>query len=111
MKINLKYILCLLGLVANIEAFCETGLQIQNWKTDDGAQALFYEEDELPILDIVVIFDAGAMHDGENLGIASFTNNMLNEVKGSSLDYLQVVSIFNPIYPQPVDSQDLTLYI
>lgn len=54
-------------------------LNIQNWKTAEGARVLFVEAHELPMFDLRLTFAAGSSHDGATPGIASLTNAMLNE--------------------------------
>lgn len=55
------------------------GPDIQRWKTDQGADVLFVESRQLPMLDVQVVFDAGAARDGDRPGIASLTNGLLFE--------------------------------
>src|SRR3990167_9237128 len=54
-------------------------LNIQHWKTHNGADVYFVHEPEIPIVDVAVIFAAGSAYDGTQWGIASFVNSMLNE--------------------------------
>ncbi|WP_239016234.1 M16 family metallopeptidase [Spiribacter vilamensis] len=53
--------------------------EIQEWKTDAGADVLFVERHELPIVDIRMTFDAGSARDGERAGLARMTSNLLLE--------------------------------
>jgi len=52
---------------------------IQSWKTDKGTKVLFVEAHELPMLDVRVVFDAGGARDGEQPGVASLTNALLDQ--------------------------------
>ena len=53
-------------------------LDIQHWKSDNGARIYFIENHDLPILDINVDFRAGSVKDTiQNSGLASLTNHMM----------------------------------
>lgn len=54
-------------------------LDIQQWKTAEGARVLFVEAHELPMFDLRLTFAAGSSQDGEAYGLAMLTNAMLNE--------------------------------
>ncbi|HWR78573.1 MAG TPA: pitrilysin family protein [Pseudomonas sp.] len=54
-------------------------LNIQTWRTTEGAKVLFVAAPELPMFDLRVTFAAGSSHDGQQLGVAMLTNAMLNE--------------------------------
>jgi zinc protease len=54
-------------------------LDIQSWKTAEGARVMFVEADELPMYDLRLTFAAGSSQDGTTPGIATLTNAMLNE--------------------------------
>ncbi|MCW8928370.1 MAG: insulinase family protein, partial [Gammaproteobacteria bacterium] len=56
--------------------------EIQHWRTDNGARVYFVEAPELPMVDIRVVFDAGAARDGDLPGLAMLTNGMLEEGAG-----------------------------
>jgi zinc protease len=61
-------------------------LNIQSWKTAEGARVLFVEAHELPMFDMRLLFAAGSSQDGATPGIALITNAMLNEgVKGKDV--------------------------
>lgn len=52
---------------------------IQSWQTPKGARVMFVEAQEVPMLDIRLVFNAGGARDGDKPGLASMTNAMLNE--------------------------------
>ncbi len=52
---------------------------IEHWVTKKGAQVYFAQVPELPMVDIQVVFDAGAARDGNQNGLALLTNSMLSE--------------------------------
>ncbi len=56
---------------------------IQTWTTSNGARVLFVEAHELPMLDVRVVFDAGAARDAVTPGVALMTNAMLPEGAGN----------------------------
>ncbi|MCY1400560.1 Peptidase M16 inactive domain protein [compost metagenome] len=54
-------------------------LDIQSWKTAEGAKVLFVAAPELPMFDLRLTFAAGSSQDGDIPGLATLTNAMLNE--------------------------------
>ncbi|MDO7895804.1 M16 family metallopeptidase [Pseudomonas citrulli] len=54
-------------------------LDVQTWKTAEGAKVLFVEARELPMFDLRLTFAAGSSQDGDAPGVAMLTNAMLNE--------------------------------
>ncbi len=58
------------------------GPQIQSWQTPNGAQVLFVQAPELPILDVQLVFDAGSARDGDKPGLAALTNGLLSQGAG-----------------------------
>lgn len=52
---------------------------IETWTTGNGARVLFVRAEELPLLDVRLVFDAGAARDGELGGLASTVSRMLDE--------------------------------
>lgn len=54
-------------------------LDLQHWTTDEGARVYFMQAAELPMLDLQLLFAAGASRDGNLPGLALVTNGMLNE--------------------------------
>lgn len=86
--------LILVGLAAPVAATP----QIQTWQSTGGAQVLFVPVMDLPMVDVRVVFDAGASRDGAHAGLAQLTNDLLNagagerdeETLASDLDALGV---------------------
>lgn len=56
-----------------------TVLNIQHWKTTKGTRVYFVKAPQVPILDIQLVFAAGAARDGKKEGIAALTNALLNQ--------------------------------
>lgn len=54
-------------------------LDIQEWKTAEGAKVLFVEAHELPMFDLRLTFAAGSSQDAGTPGLSMLTNAMLNE--------------------------------
>lgn len=54
-------------------------LNIQHWTNKKGANIYFVEAKEIPMVDIRLVFDAGAARDGKLPGLARLTNSMLEE--------------------------------
>ncbi|MDH5409621.1 MAG: insulinase family protein, partial [Gammaproteobacteria bacterium] len=53
-------------------------LNIKSWQTSNGARVMYVYAEELPMLDVRVVFDAGSARDGDKPGLASMTNLMLD---------------------------------
>ena len=58
------------------------GVNIQHWTTNNGARVYFVTAPELPIVDLQIIFDAGAARDKDKAGTALLTNALLSEGAG-----------------------------
>jgi zinc protease len=54
-------------------------INIQQWQTSKGMRVYFVQANELPMLKMRVIFDAGAARDGEMQGLASTVSRLLDE--------------------------------
>lgn len=66
--------------------------KIERWKSANGATVVYSQVKELPILDIRIIFAAGASRDNNLPGIASITNSMLSEgAAGKSANQLSEI--------------------
>lgn len=52
---------------------------VQHWQSRNGARVYFVEAHELPMLDVRLVFDAGAARDGDKGGLAATVNRMLEE--------------------------------
>lgn len=56
---------------------------IQHWTTTNGARVYFVPAPEIPMVDMQVVFDAGAARDGDKFGLALMTNAVLSEGAGA----------------------------
>lgn len=54
-------------------------IAIQNWLTRNGAKVLFVQANDLPMLDIRMVFNAGSARDDDKFGLASLVSRMLDE--------------------------------
>ena len=54
-------------------------LSIQQWQTDAGSRVLFVHTDQLPMLDVRMVFNAGSARDGDLPGLASLTSALLDQ--------------------------------
>src|SRR5687768_9676144 len=57
--------------------------KIESWRTQNGAQVLFIEAHELPIVDVRVVFAAGSARDADKPGLALLTNGLLMSGAGA----------------------------
>jgi len=78
MVTRIFYIVISLLLSFNVQA----NPQIEHWKTDNGGRVYYVSAPELPMLDIKIVFDAGAAQDKDLPGTALLTNAMLSEGAG-----------------------------
>jgi len=64
-------------------AQAHAALTIQHWQTAQGAQVLFVESHEIPMLDVAVDFPAGSAYDpAEKAGLAHLTQGLLDQGAG-----------------------------
>ena len=68
----------LISVILFLSNFATAGLNIQHWKSNNGASIYFIENHDLPIVDINVDFRAGSVRDTkQKSGLASLTNHMM----------------------------------
>lgn len=73
------FFLAALGVVSPVTATP----QIQTWDSTGGARVLFVPVMDLPMVDVRVVFDAGASRDGARAGLAQLTNALLSAGAGT----------------------------
>jgi len=80
-KITLLICLVLCLSLAFFIAKAETRkiLDIKHWQTKNDADVYFVKTNGLPIIDLMLAFNAGSARDGSNPGIAYASNHMLNQ--------------------------------
>ncbi len=72
---------------------------IEHWQTSNGARVYFIAAPELPMVDVQVIFDAGAARDGAQAGVALVTNGLLVDGAGD-MDADQIATAFDEVGAQ-----------
>ena len=61
----------------------QAGVTIQRWQTPQGAQVLFVESHEIPMIDVAVDFPAGSAYDPtDKAGLAHLTQGLLDQGAG-----------------------------
>lgn len=95
-------------LLPNAMAF---SLKTQKWQTQNGAKVVFYQANDVPMLDIYVAFAAGAAYDGKLFGLSALTTNLLNQGNGP-LDATQVAEHLDQTGAQfnAENSRDIALF-
>ena len=67
-------------LLAGLAPAAHATPQIKHWTLDNGARVFFVESHEIPMLQVMAVFDAGAARDSsEKSGLATLTNALLRE--------------------------------
>jgi zinc protease len=69
-------LLCLLTSATSATAFA---VPIERWETSNGLSVHFVRTETLPLLDLIITFDAGSARDGELPGLASVTSALLDQ--------------------------------
>ena len=82
MKIKSIWIAAFLLSALMTEAFSFT-LKTEQWTTKNGAKVVFYQANEVPMLDVFVAFNAGSAYDGNHYGLSSLTAQLMSEGSGS----------------------------
>lgn len=59
-----------------------SSFKTERWQTNNGAQVVFYQAMEVPMLDVSLTFAAGSAYDGPQHGLSALTTNLINQ--GSS---------------------------
>lgn len=80
-------------LALSFSAVVQASPEIQHWTTDNGARVYYVQATELPMVDVKVVFNAGAARDGDKSGVALMTSAMLEEGSGK-LDADDIAAAF-----------------
>ena len=70
--------------------------KIQTWQTENGANVLFVPANEIPMLDVRIVFDAGSARDQVLSGLAVLTNGLLSE-GAAGKNAQQVAEVFEAV--------------
>jgi zinc protease len=73
--------------------------QIKHWVTEKGINVFFLEAQELPILDMRLLFDAGSSRDSDSKGLSYITHSLLDE-GAAGLDAIQIAEKFDEVGAQ-----------
>jgi len=73
------FVLFLLGLAATA---VQAAPDVQSWHTSGGAKVMYVQAPDLPMVDVRVVFDAGAARDGDKPGLAVLTNGVMADAAG-----------------------------
>ncbi len=57
----------------------QANVTIEHWKTQGGVPVYFVAKNEIPIVDMAVVFSAGSARDGQQWGLASLTASLLDQ--------------------------------
>lgn len=80
-----KSLIFIISIVVSASAWASP--DIQHWQTDNGARVYYVPAPELPMVDISVVFNAGAARDADKPGQAKMTAAILDEgAAGKSAD-------------------------
>jgi zinc protease len=71
------FLICLLPQIADAKTF-----KTKKWFTKNGAQVVFYQAMEVPMVDVSVAFAAGSAYDGQAYGLAKLTAELLSQGNG-----------------------------
>ena len=74
---NLKIILFLLSI--SVAGAVSATPEIQHWVSDKGVRVYFVPVNDLPMVDVRLVFDAGSARDEGKYGLALLTNGLLSE--------------------------------
>lgn len=81
-KLTTKLISALLLSLVFFSGSVNANPEIEHWRTSNGARVYFVPAPELPIVDIRVIFNAGAARDEDDPSLAIMTNGLMAEGAG-----------------------------
>lgn len=74
-------------------------LKAEHWRTSRGAEVVFYQAMEVPMLDVNVAFAAGSAYDGAAFGLSTLTTDLLGQGSGQ-FDANQIADKFADIGAQ-----------
>jgi zinc protease len=79
-KITVRLASCLIVGLFSTALFASP--DIEHWTTKNGARVYYVHAPELPMVDMRIVFDAGAARDKDNPGLSILTNGLLAEGAG-----------------------------
>jgi len=96
---SMKLIVCLFGCLFIGTGFAKEVVNIQQWRMHNGVKVLFVQAKQIPMLDMAVVFKAGAVYDAKQKGLANLSNAMFNEGAGG-YDVNQLAEQFDDVGAQ-----------
>jgi zinc protease len=73
----------LLGFILlTFSQFAYSAAKIEHWQTPQGTRVYYVHTEDLPMVDIQVVFDAGSSSDGQQFGLAALTADLLDTGAG-----------------------------
>lgn len=80
MKLSSKIKFLIAGLVlSSTQPLYANNFKTQQWKTSQGARVVFYQAQEVPMLNVSIAFAAGSAYDGNQFGLSTLTTNLMNQ--------------------------------
>ncbi len=86
----------LLAAVSLFMSAAQAAPEIQHWQSARGAQVYYVHAPGLPIVDLQITFNAGSARDGQQSGLSSITNHML-DLGAGSLDATKIAQRFEGV--------------
>ncbi|MEW5837955.1 MAG: pitrilysin family protein [Pseudomonadota bacterium] len=74
-----RFTVAVLFLASVCASVAQAALPIQHWQTPQGVRVYFLQTHSLPMVDILVNFDAGSVRDDKTHGLASLTASLLDQ--------------------------------
>ena len=98
-------------LFLSISPLMALSLKTEKWQTKNGAKVIFYQANDVPMLDIYVAFAAGSAYDGKLFGLSALTTNLMDQGNGP-LDATQVAENLDRTGAQfnAENSRDIALF-
>ncbi|WP_419419297.1 M16 family metallopeptidase [Legionella sp. D16C41] len=78
-----KFSLFLLLLFFHSTVLNAQSFEFERWKTAKGAEVIFYQAMEVPMLNINIAFAAGSAYDGPYFGLSTLTTELLDQGAGN----------------------------
>jgi zinc protease len=76
-------IFCVFGIILlAFSQFAHSAAKIEHWQTPQGARVFYVHTEDLPMVDVQVVFDAGSARDGQQFGLAALTADLLDTGAG-----------------------------
>lgn len=63
----------------NTQGFALAPIKAERWTLDNKARVVFYRAPEVPMVDILIAFEAGSAYDGKQFGLSTLTSQLLDQ--------------------------------